>query len=104
MKLFKTYLKIGDLLELQELHRIYAMEKFKYNLVTQNTARVPNGQALRNQSEALMNLYQETKDAWMAHTLARYGYQRGIQVNINLMTGELQVDRTVPPILQPATK
>jgi len=90
MGLFKKYLKKADLLELQELHRIWAMERFRYNIIVGNTARIPNAQALKNQSEALLNIYEEFRNNWTAQTLARYGYKKGERVDINLMTGELK--------------
>lgn len=85
----------SELVEIQELHRIAAGERFKSLQIKGNTALIPDGQKLAEQSEALANLFENIKENTIARKLTELGYPPSTPTTIDLKTGEI----TIMPIL-----
>jgi hypothetical protein len=83
----------SEFYELQELHRIVIIEKFKKEQVKNNTAIIPDGKKLVKQLEALCNLYEGIKQRWIADKLIQMGYDKDEKVKIDMETGVVTRDK-----------
>ena len=80
-----------EVLELQELHRLYAMRKFEAEQVKQNTLLVPRGQEVAEELAAIVRLLDTFKTQWISQKLTQLGYADLTKVNIDLMTGAITI-------------
>lgn len=75
--------------ELRDLHRLFAFENYKLNLIKGNTARFYEGQKMMKDQEQLVELLKEAKQGWINSKLIEMGYEKGAEFLINMQTGQV---------------
>lgn len=84
-----------ELMELQELHRAVGSKQWEAAQIKANTALVPDGQKLAEQTEAVARLLENVKNQWVAGKLEECGYTKGTRCGLNLATGQIKVETTL---------
>jgi hypothetical protein len=79
----------AELLELQEMIRIANARRFEAAQIKANTALVPNGQMVADQTEAIARLLENVKNQYVSSKLQECGYPQGTRCDINMTTGEI---------------
>ena len=79
----------AEVQELQEFTRLVNGKLFEAIQIKNNSALVPDGQKLAEQTEAVSKLLAGVKMQWVNQKLAEHGYVEGTKCNINLFTGEI---------------
>ena len=77
----------AEVLEMQQLHRIITTERFIAQQIRENTAMVTDGQKVAEQKEQTARLLENFRNNWMSGKLAELGYEKGLNVTIDLATG-----------------
>lgn len=91
----------AERLDVLELNRIINSYSFIARQVKGNTARVPGGQDLVRQYEALVEFLEGLKKDMVSQYLMRLGYPQGVNFSVDLRTGKIK--RTLPPKDLPKT-
>ena len=79
----------AELLELQDLHRIVRIERFKAEQVAGNTAVIPRGKELAAECEAVAQIFENFKQQWISDKLREMGFKPEDKVSIDLVTGRI---------------
>ena len=79
-----------ETLQLQEIVRIASAEKFKAENIKANTALIPDGQKLAEQTLVVAQLLEKVKNTYISTKLIECGYHVADKCYINLTTGEVQ--------------
>lgn len=78
-----------ELMELRQLNLVVTSEKFKAAQVRGNTALIPRGQEVAAEMEAVAQLLEDTKGAWISAKLSELGYASNEPVTIDMLTGQI---------------
>ena len=78
-----------ELQELQEMQRVTNSKKFEAIQIKNNTALIPRGQEVAEETEAVARLLENVKDQWVSMKLTECGFKQNEKVGINLQTGEI---------------
>ncbi len=88
-KIEKRGFNPAEILELQEMMRLVNGKKWEVAQVRANTAMVPDGQRVAVQLDAIVQVLEGAKNAWVGQKLAECGYATGVKCDINFATGEI---------------
>lgn len=87
----KRNLTPEETMELSEMIRMVNARKFEAAQIKGNTALVPDGQKVAEQSAAIAALLDNAKNLWVSQTLLKCGYAPDTRCSLNLGTGEIIV-------------
>ena len=85
-----------ETLELQEMQRAVNAKKFEAAQIKGNTALVPNGQRVAEESDAVARLLENVKNQYVSQKLVECGYPNDTKCSINLTDGTIVVNDTPP--------
>ena len=86
----------AECIELEEMLRLINARKFEAGQIRANTALVPDGQKLADQTDAVARLLENVKNQYVASKLIECGYKSGTICDVNLRTGEVTVQNGTP--------
>ncbi len=82
----------SETLELQEMHRLTSARKFEAAQIKGNTALVPRGKEIAEETEAIARLIENAKNLYVSQKLIECGYRPNDKCSINLTTGEITLE------------
>jgi hypothetical protein len=80
-----------ETMEVLEMNRIVNARKFEAAQIAANTALVPDGQKVAEQTTAIAALLNNAKNLWISQKLVECGFPQDTKCSINLSTGEVVV-------------
>ena len=85
-----------ETLQLQEMLRAISIYKFVSSQVKGNTALVPRGKEVAEETDAVARVLENSKNLWVSQKLLDCGYAANTMCNINLSDGSIHlVDNSV---------
>lgn len=88
----KRNLTPTETMQFQEMNRTINARQWELAQIKNNTALIPEGQALVAQLEAVYRVLDDAGRYWISGTLEKCGYVNGTKCSINLTTGVIELD------------
>jgi hypothetical protein len=90
-----------ELGELRALTKIIKEHEYVYNKVAENSVMVQKGQQWLTTQNDILKLLKNARQNFISGVAAQYGFTVGINVTVNLETGEISQNKGEVPLVQP---